>query len=154
MQQKITPFLWFNDQVEEALNFYTSVFKNGKIVSLSRQGDNGPVFSGVFEIEGQRFYAMNGGPMYEFTPAISFFVNCPTQEEIDEMWEKLTADGGKESRCGWLVDKYGLSWQIVPPLLGELMQDKDPKKVKAVMDAMLQMNKLIIADLQKAYEQA
>jgi predicted 3-demethylubiquinone-9 3-methyltransferase (glyoxalase superfamily) len=154
MQQKITPFLWFNDQVEEALNFYTSVFKNGKVVSLSRQGDNGPVFSGVFEIEGQRFYAMNGGPLYEFTPAISFFVNCPTQEEIDEMWDKLTANGGKESRCGWLVDKYGLSWQIVPPLLGELLQGKDPKKVKAVMDAMLQMNKLIIADLQKAYEQA
>jgi len=154
MSQKITPFLWFNDQVEEALNFYTSVFKNGKIVSLSRQGDNGPVFSGVFEIEGQRFYAMNGGPMYQFTPAISFFVNCPTQEEIDEMWNKLTADGGKESRCGWLEDKYGLSWQIVPPLLGELMQDKDPKKVQAVMQAMMQMNKLIIADLQRAYEQA
>lgn len=154
MSQKITPFLWFNDQVEEALNFYTSVFKNGKIVSLSRQGDNGPVFSGVFEIEGQRFYAMNGGPMYQFTPAISFFVNCPNQEEIDEMWNKLTVDGGKESRCGWLEDKYGLSWQIVPPLLGELMQDKDPKKVQAVMQAMMQMNKLIIADLQRAYEQA
>lgn len=154
MSQKITPFLWFNNQVEEALNFYTSVFKNGKIVSISRQGDNGPVFSGVFEIEGQRFYAMNGGPMYQFTPAVSFFVNCPTQEEIDEMWEKLTADGGKESRCGWLEDKYGLSWQIVPPLLGELMQDKDLKKVQAVMQAMMQMNKLIIADLQSAYEQA
>jgi predicted 3-demethylubiquinone-9 3-methyltransferase (glyoxalase superfamily) len=155
--QKITPFLWFNDKAEEAVNFYTSIFKNSKAVGISRYGDAGPgpkgsVMVAKFQIEGQEFIALNGGPQFTFSPAISFVVNCKTQEEVDELWEKLSA-GGQKSQCGWLTDKYGLSWQIVPTILGELMQDKDPEKSNRVMKAMLQMTKLDIAALRRAYEQ-
>jgi predicted 3-demethylubiquinone-9 3-methyltransferase (glyoxalase superfamily) len=153
--QKITPFLWFNDQAEEAINFYISIFKNSKVVSVSRYGDAGPgpkgsVMVGKFEIEGQEFLALNGGPVYKLTPAVSFVVNCETQQEVDEYWEKLSA-GGKEIQCGWLTDKFGLSWQIVPIILPKLLQDKDPEKSKRVMQAMLRMVKIDIAGLQRAY---
>jgi predicted 3-demethylubiquinone-9 3-methyltransferase (glyoxalase superfamily) len=156
--QKITPFLWFNDQAEEAVNFYISLFKNSRIVSLSRYGDAGPgpkgsVMSVTFELEGQPFYALNGGPHFSFTPAISLFVNCESQAEVDELWDKLAA-GGRKDRCGWLQDKYGLSWQIVPSVLGKLLGDKNPAKSSGVMKAMLQMDKLDIARLQQAYEAA
>ena len=156
--QKITPFLWFNDQAEEAVNFYISLFKNSRIVSLSRYGEAGPgpkgsVMSVTFELEGQPFYALNGGPHFSFTPAISLFVNCESQAEVDELWDKLAA-GGRKDRCGWLQDKYGLSWQIVPSVLGKLLGDKDPSKSSGVMKAMLQMDKLDIARLQQAYEAA
>lgn len=155
--QKITPFLWFNDQAEEAVSFYVSIFKNSRIVSLSRYGEAGPgpkgsVMSATFELEGQQFYALNGGPMFSFTPAISLFVNCETQAEVDELWEKLSA-GGRKDRCGWLQDKYGLSWQIIPSVLGKLLGDKNPAKSGSVMKAMLQMSKIDIAGLQQAYEQ-
>lgn len=155
-KQKITPFLWFNDNAEEAINFYTSIFKNSKIGSVARYGEAGPgpkgsVMTATFQLEGQEFIALNGGPHFKFTEAISFVVDCETQEEVDEFWEKLSA-GGEKSRCGWLKDKFGLSWQIVPDVLGKLMQDKDPEKSKRVMQAMLKMDKLIIADLQKAYD--
>ena len=155
--QKITPFLWFNDNAEEAVNFYTSVFKNSKIGDVSHYGDAGPGPKGTvmvvtFELDGQEFMALNGGPQFKFTEAISFTVNCETQEEVDEYWEKLSADGEK-SRCGWLKDKYGLSWQIVPTILGKLMRDKDSEKSKRVMMAMLQMDKLDIKRLKQAYEQ-
>jgi predicted 3-demethylubiquinone-9 3-methyltransferase (glyoxalase superfamily) len=155
--QKITPFLWFNDKAEEAVNFYVSMFKKSKIISVSRFGDAGPgpkgsVMSMTFQIEGQGFYALNGGPVFTFTPAISLFVNCESQQEVDELWEKLSA-GGKKDRCGWLKDKYGLSWQIIPTVLGKLLQDKDPEKSKRVMQAMLQMDKIEIKALQQAYEQ-
>ncbi|MES2130706.1 MAG: VOC family protein [Bacteroidota bacterium] len=149
--QKITPFLWFNDQAEEAMNFYTSVFKDSKVVSVNRMGDK--VFGGTFTIQGQEFHVLNGGPQFQFTPAISLFVNCETQEEVDELWNKLTADGGRPDRCGWLQDKYGLSWQIIPSALGKLMGDKDAAKAQRVMQAMLQMNKIIIKDLEAAYNQ-
>jgi predicted 3-demethylubiquinone-9 3-methyltransferase (glyoxalase superfamily) len=157
MQQKITPFLWFEGQAEEAMSLYVSVFKNSKIVSVSRCGDAGPgpkgsVMMGTFQIENQEFYALNGGPLYKFTPAISFFVHCETQAEIDELWTKLSA-GGETNRCGWLKDKFGVSWQIVPTILGKLMQDKDPAKSQRVMGAMLQMTKMDIAGLKKAAEQ-
>ena len=130
--QKITPFLWFNDQAEEAMNFYTAIFKNSKISSVSRYGEGGPgpqgsVMTATFELNGQEFMALNGGPLFTFTEAISFFVNCETQAEVDELWEKLT-EGGEESQCGWLKDKYGLSWQIVPSVLGELLNDPDAEK--------------------------
>jgi predicted 3-demethylubiquinone-9 3-methyltransferase (glyoxalase superfamily) len=153
--QKITPFLWFDDTAEEAMTFYTSIFKNSKVVSVSRYGDAGPgpkgsVMSATFELEGQRFMALNGGPLFSFTPAISFFVNCQTQAEVDDLWEKLSA-GGKEDRCGWLKDKYGLSWQIIPSDLGEMLQDKDPEKSKRVMQAMLQMSKIDIEGLRRAH---
>jgi predicted 3-demethylubiquinone-9 3-methyltransferase (glyoxalase superfamily) len=153
--QKITPFLWFNDKAEEAINFYISIFKNSKVVSVSRYGDAGPgpkgsVLVGKFEIEGQEFMALNGGPQFAFTPAISFVVNCETQQEVDDFWEKLSS-GGKEVQCGWLTDKFGLSWQIVPIILPKLLQDKDPEKSKRVMQAMLQMVKIDIAGLQRAY---
>jgi predicted 3-demethylubiquinone-9 3-methyltransferase (glyoxalase superfamily) len=153
--QKITPFLWFDDKAEEAMTFYTSIFKNSKVVSVSRYGDAGPgpkgsVMSATFELEGQRFMALNGGPLFSFTPAISFFVNCQTQAEVDDLWEKLSA-GGKEDRCGWLKDKYGLSWQIIPSDLGEMLQDKDPEKSKRVMQAMLQMSKIDIEGLRRAH---
>jgi predicted 3-demethylubiquinone-9 3-methyltransferase (glyoxalase superfamily) len=152
---KITPFLWFDSKAEEAMNFYVSVFKNSKVVGVSRSGDAGPgpkgsVMTATFEIEGQRFIALNGGPTFTFTPAISLFVNCETQQEVDDLWAKLSA-GGREDRCGWLQDKYGLSWQIIPSTLMELMQDKDPEKSKRVMQAMLQMVKIDIAGLKKAY---
>lgn len=144
--QKITPFLWFDKEAQDAAKFYTSLFKNSKIVSLS------PMVS-VFELEGQQFMALNGGPLFKFTEAVSFFVNCETQEEVDYFWEKLTADGGQESQCGWLKDKYGLSWQIVPTLLGKLMGDPDPVKAQNVMQAMLKMKKMDMKKLQEAYDQ-
>jgi len=148
--QKITPFLWYNDTAEEAMNLYVSIFKNSKVLSVSRDG-NGKVFSCTFILDGQEFYALNGGPHFKFTEAISFFVNCDTQEEVDELWYKLS-EGGLENRCGWLKDKFGLSWQIIPKTLGELMGDKNPVKAKNVMNAMMQMSKISIADLKAAYD--
>jgi predicted 3-demethylubiquinone-9 3-methyltransferase (glyoxalase superfamily) len=154
--QKITPFLWFDDKAEEAMNFYVSIFKNSKIGSVSRYGDAGPgpkgtVMVATFQLDGQEFMALNGGPHFKFTEAVSFVVNCETQEEVDEYWEKLS-EGGEKSRCGWLKDKYGLSWQVVPTILGKLMQDKDAEKAKRVMEAMLQMDKIDIKTLKQAYE--
>ena len=154
--QRITPFLWFNHQAEEAMAFYTSIFKSSKIVSVTRYGEGGPgpkgtVMTGTFQLEGQEFFALNGGPQFSYTPAISFFVNCETQPEIDELWEKLSA-GGQKERCGWLKDKFGLSWQIVPSVLGPMLQNKDPEKSKRVMTALLQMDRLDIAGLKQAYE--
>jgi predicted 3-demethylubiquinone-9 3-methyltransferase (glyoxalase superfamily) len=154
--QKITPFLWFDNNAEEAMNFYVSVFKNSKITSLSRFGDAGPgpkgtVMTGIFQIEGQEFYALNGGPHFKFTPAISLFVNCQSQKEIDELWEKLS-EGGKKDQCGWLTDKFGLSWQIVPSVLGKLLHSSDSVRSNRVMKVMLQMNKLDIQRLQQAYD--
>lgn len=153
--QKITPFLWFDNQAEEAVNFYVSIFKNSRIKSLSRYGDAGPgprgsVMVVSFQLEGQDFTALNGGPIFKFTPAISFLVGCETQEEVDEFWEKLSA-GGRKDRCGWLHDKFGLSWQIVPTILGKLMSDPDREKSNRVVQAMLQMDKLDISKLQQAY---
>jgi len=153
---KITPFLWFDDKAEEAMNFYVSIFKNSKVGSVTRYGDAGPgpkgtVMSATFQLDGQDFFALNGGPLFKFTEAISFFVNCETQEEVDELWEKLTAGGGAPQRCGWLKDKYGLSWQIIPKVLGEMLGDKDPQKSQRVMQAMLQMNKIDIQRLKEAY---
>src|ERR1700730_1312633 len=144
--QKITPFLWFDGKAEEAMNFYVSVFKNSKVASVTRYGEAGPgpkgtVMSATFQLDGQNFFALNGGPQFTFTPAISFFVNCETQQEVDELWEKLS-EGGKKERCGWLKDKYGVSWQVIPSVLGELMQDKDAEKSARVMKAMLRMNKI------------
>ena len=155
--QKIIPFLWFDGRAEEAMNFYTSIFKNAKIGRVTRYGDAGPgpkgtVMSATFQLEGQEFMALNAGPQFKFSPAISFFVDCKTQEEVDELWEKLSA-GGKTERCGWLTDKFGLSWQIIPSILGELLSDKDPEKSQRVMKAMLQMDKIDIAGLKRAYAQ-
>ena len=155
--QRITPFLWFDDKAEEAVNFYISIFKNSKIGTITRYGEGGPgpkgaVMSATFQLEGQKFIALNGGPQFTFSPAISFFVNCETQEEVDELWEKLS-EGGEKQRCGWLKDKYGVSWQIIPSALGELLQAKDSEKSKKVMKAMLQMDKLDIESLKQAYEQ-
>ena len=155
--QKITPFLWFDDQAEEAVNYYTSIFKNSKILSVSRYGEAGPgvkgtVMTATFQLEGQEFMALNGGPTFKFTEAISFYVSCETQEEVDYLWEKLS-EGGEEVQCGWLKDKYGVSWQIVPTMLGELLQDKDAEKALRVMEAMLQKVKIDIAGLKQAYEQ-
>ncbi len=159
--QKITPCLWFDGKAEEAAKFYVSIFKNSKVGTMTRYGEAGAEVSGrpkgsvmtaTFEIEGQEFVALNGGPQFKFTEAISFVVNCETQKEIDEMWEKLS-HGGEQGQCGWLKDKYGLSWQVVPPVLGEMLQDKDAKKSERVMKAMLQMNKLDIKTLKQAYEQ-
>ena len=133
--QKIIPFLWFDGNAEEAMNFYTSIFKNAKAGSVNRIGPGGPVMSVTFELDGQKFMGLNGGPMFKFTEAVSFFVSCETQEEIDEKWEKLS-EGGEKSRCGWLKDKYGLSWQIIPPVLGRLLGDPDPVKSQRVMQAM------------------
>ena len=154
--QKITPFLWFDGKAEEAMNFYISIFKNSKVGRVTRYGEAGPgpkgtVMSAMFQLEGQEFMALNGGPQFRFTPAISFFVNCETQQEVDELWEKLI-EGGKKDRCGWLKDKYGLSWQIIPSALGKMLGDKDPEKSKRVMEAMLQMDKIDIQRLQEAYE--
>jgi predicted 3-demethylubiquinone-9 3-methyltransferase (glyoxalase superfamily) len=154
--QKITTFLWFDHQAEEAANFYSSIFKNSKVLNVSRYGEAGPGPKGSamtvsFQLEGQEFIALNGGPHFKFTPAISLFVSCETQAEVDELWDKLTAGGGGPQQCGWLTDKYGLSWQIIPTALGRLMQDQDPKKSAAVMQAMLQMTKIDIAGLQKAH---
>ena len=155
--QKITPFLWFNDKAEEAMNFYTSIFKNSKVGTVSRYGEEGPgpkgtVMSATFELDGLEFIALNGGPEFTFSPAISFFVNCETQEEVDELWEKLS-EGGEKQRCGWLRDKYGLSWQIIPSILGEMLQDEDAEKSQRVMEAMLKMDKIDIKELKQAYEQ-
>jgi len=151
--KKITPFLWFDTQAEEAMNFYVSIFKNSKVLRVT-PGPNGSAFSVNFELEGQEFIGLNAGPQFKFNEAISFLVDCKTQEEVDGLWNKLVADGGEESMCGWLKDKYGLSWQIIPSTLGELMGDQDPEKAKRVMDAMLKMNKIIISDLQQAYDGA
>ena len=154
--QKITPFLWFDDNLEEALDFYLSIFKDSRRLNLTRYGEGGmgtpgKVMTATFEINGQEFMALNGGPLFKFTDAISFFVNCETQQEVDELWEKLSA-GGEPGRCGWLKDKFGLSWQIVPTTLGELLGDKDPVRAQRVTQAMLQMNKLDIELLKKAYD--
>jgi predicted 3-demethylubiquinone-9 3-methyltransferase (glyoxalase superfamily) len=156
--QKIKPFLWFDGNAEEAANFYISIFKNSKMGKISRYGDAGPgprgsVMSVTFQIEGQEFFALNGGPQFKFTPAISFFVNCETQQEVDELWEKLSA-GGRTDRCGWLQDKFGLSWQIIPTVLGQLLGDKDPQRAKRAMQAMLQMTKIDIEKLQQAAAEA
>lgn len=153
--QKITPFLWFDDQAEEAMRFYMSIFRNSKVVNLSRYGDAGPgpkgaVMVAAFQLEGQDFLALNGGPQFTFSPAVSFTVNCETQAEVDHYWERLS-DGGRTNQCGWLADRYGLSWQVVPTVLGELLQDKDAAKSSRVMKAMLQMTKLDIAQLKRAY---
>jgi len=158
--QKITPFLWFDDKAEEAVKFYVSVFKNSRIGSIARYGEEAAKASGrpkgtamivTFQLEGQEFIALNGGPIFKFTEAVSFLVNCETQEEVDELWEKLSL-GGKEGQCGWLKDKYGLSWQVVPSVLGEMMQDKDAEKSSRVMKAVLQMKKIDIRTLQQAYD--
>jgi predicted 3-demethylubiquinone-9 3-methyltransferase (glyoxalase superfamily) len=156
--QKITPFLWFDGKAEEAVNFYVSIFKNSKILSVSRYGDAGPgpkgtVMTAAFELDGQKFVALNGGPQFTFSPAISFVVNCETQQEVDDFWEKLSA-GGKEVQCGWLQDKYGVSWQVVPRILPELLQDKNPEKTQRVMKAMMQMIKIDIKRLQQAFDQS
>jgi len=156
-KQKIAPFLWFDNQAEEAMNFYVSIFKNSKVISVGRYGEAGPgpkgtVMTASFELEGQEFMALNGGPEYKFTEAISFFVNCETQEEVDKLWEKLS-EGGEKGPCGWLKDKYGVSWQIVPTVLGEMLSDPDPEKSARVMKAMLQMKKIDINALKQAYEQ-
>jgi len=147
--------LWFDGKAEEAMNFYVSIFKNSKIGSVTRCGEGGPgpkgsVLTATFQLEGQEFTALNGGPMFTFSPAISFFVNCETQEEVDQLWEKLS-EGGEKQRCGWLKDKYGVSWQIIPSALGEMLRDKDPEKSKHVMKAMLQMDKIDIRRLKQAY---
>ena len=155
--QKITPFLWFDNNAEEAAQFYTSVFKNSRILSVSRYGDAGPGPKGSvmvvsFQLEGQQFTALNGGPLFKFSEAFSFVVSCENQQEIDYYWNKLTSGGGQESQCGWLKDKFGFSWQIVPTALGKLMTDKDPKKANRVMQALLQMKKLDLATLEQAAE--
>lgn len=154
---KITPFLWFDDQAEEAMDFYTSVFKNSKILNITRNIEGGPgpegtVLTGTFELDGQEFLALNGGPLFAFTSAISFFVHCETQHEIDEYWEKLS-EGGQKERCGWLKDKYGVSWQIVPTALGAMLSGADSEKSRRVMKALLQMDKLVLETLQQAFEQ-
>ena len=154
--QKITPFLWFDGRAEEAMHFYVSIFKNSKAGSITRYGDAGPgpkgtVMVATFQLDGQEFIALNGGPQFTFSPAISFVVNCETQEEVDAFWEKLS-EGGEKLQCGWLRDKYGVSWQIVPTVLGEMMQDKDAERSQRVMKAMLQMNKIDIGRLKQAYE--
>jgi len=153
---KIDPFLWFDTEAEEAANFYVSVFNNSKIVSINRNrqagsGPKGGVMSVVFQLDGREFIALNGGPVFKFTEAISLFVHCKTQEEVDTYWARLL-EGGEESRCGWLKDKYGLSWQIIPTLLGEMLGDLDPKKAKRVMEAMLKMKKIDIAELKRTYD--
>ena len=150
--QKITPFLWFDGNAEEATNFYLSIFKNSKMLSVM-PGPGGKAMGTTFELEGQKFHTLNGGPQYKFTPAISLFVSCETQEEVDGYWAKLTAGGGKPDRCGWLTDKFGLSWQIIPTALGRLLGDKDRAKAGRVMQAMLKMEKLDIKGLQQAYDQ-
>src|SRR5882672_7249525 len=159
--QRISPFLWFDDRAEEAAGFYVSIFRNSRIKGISRYSDEaskaagrpkGSVMTVAFELDGQDFTALNGGPIFKFTEAISLVVNCENQEEIDYFWEKLTADGGQEVECGWLKDKYGLSWQIVPKILGKLIQSDDPKKSERVMKALMQMKKLDVAKLKQAAE--
>ena len=159
--QKITPFLWFDGQAEDAVNFYTSLFKNSKVGRILRYTEEvaensgrpvGSVLTIEFEIEGQKFVALNGGPLFKFNESVSFVINCETQEEVDYFWGKLTAEGGEESQCGWLKDKFGLSWQVVPVVLIEMLADKDTAKAKRVMHAMLQMDKIDIKRLQQAYD--
>jgi predicted 3-demethylubiquinone-9 3-methyltransferase (glyoxalase superfamily) len=152
--QKITPFLWFDNQAEEAMNFYVSIFKNSRVGKVTRYGDAGPgpkgtVMSATFQLDGQEFMALNAGPLFKFTEAVSFYVNCESQHEVDYFWDKLSA-GGEPGRCGWLKDKYGLSWQIIPTALGEALGNKDPEKAKRAMQAMLQMSKIDIARLKQA----
>lgn len=154
--QKITTFLWYDNQAEEAVNFYVSIFKNSRVGDIVRYGDTGPglksqVMTAEFQLAGQQFTALNGGPQFKFTEAISLVVNCETQEEVDELWEKLS-EGGEKVQCGWLKDKFGLSWQIVPAALGEMLRDKDPEKSNRVMQAVMQMTKLDLPKLQAAYE--
>ena len=149
--KKITPFLWFDTQAEEAMNFYVSVFKNARVLGVT-PGPNGIAQSVNFELEGQEFIGLNAGPQFKFNEAISFLVDCETQAEVDALWNKLTADGGEESMCGWLKDKYGLSWQIIPSALGRLLSDPDPEKAGRVLQAMLKMNKIDIQELQEAYD--
>lgn len=156
MQKKITTFLTFNDQAEEAMNLYTSIFDNSRIVSTSRYGEGGPgpkgsLMSGTFELAGEEFIALNGGPSFGFAQGISLFVDCVTQEEVDELWEKLS-EGGEKGPCGWLTDRFGVSWQVIPRALGEMLSDKDAEKSRRVMEAMLQMSKIDIAGLRRAYE--
>jgi predicted 3-demethylubiquinone-9 3-methyltransferase (glyoxalase superfamily) len=156
MIQKITPFLWFDNQAEEAVKFYTSIFKNSKIGDVARYGEDGPgpkgsVMTISFQLDGQEFIALNGGPVFSFNSAISFMVHCKSQQEVDMYWEKLT-EGGEEVQCGWLTDKYGLSWQIVPEVLPELMADKDPEKARRVTQALMKMKKIDIEELQRARE--
>jgi predicted 3-demethylubiquinone-9 3-methyltransferase (glyoxalase superfamily) len=159
--QTITPCLWFDDKAEEAVNFYTSILKHSRIKGITRYGEAGAEVSGrpkgtvmtvTFQLDGQEFLALNGGPHFTFSPAISFIVNCETQQEVDELWEKLS-EGGERQRCGWLKDKYGVSWQIVPTVLGEMLQDKDAEKSAKVMEVLLKMDKLNIKTLKQAYEQ-
>jgi predicted 3-demethylubiquinone-9 3-methyltransferase (glyoxalase superfamily) len=155
--QRITPFLWFDNQAEEAANYYCSIFKNSKLGQIVRYGDTGPgpkgqVMIATFQLDGQQFTALNGGPRFKFTEAISLAVNCETQEEIDYYWEKLSADGGEQVQCGWLKDKYGLSWQVVPTIIGELMSGKDPARSNRVMQAVMQMKKLDLQTMKDAYE--
>jgi predicted 3-demethylubiquinone-9 3-methyltransferase (glyoxalase superfamily) len=160
--QKITPYLWFEDNAEEAAKFYTSIFKNSRVIDdITHYGESaaevsgrpkGTVMTVTFELEGQRFMALNGGPIFKFSPAISFLVNCETQQEVDDLWEKLS-EGGQVEQCGWLKDKFGVSWQIVPNVLGEMIKDKDAKKSERVIKAMLQMKKIDIQGLRKAYEE-
>ncbi|MES2243117.1 MAG: VOC family protein [Pseudomonadota bacterium] len=156
--QKITPFLWFNDQAEEAMNFYISVFRNAKAGEIRRYAEGGPapqgsVMSASFQIEGQELIAFNGGPHFSFTPAISLFVDCKTQEEVNELWSKLS-EGGQPQQCGWVTDRFGLSWQIIPSALGEMLQDKNKAKSKAAMQAMMKMHKIDVQRLQHAFEEA
>ena len=148
--KKITPFLWFDTQAEEAMNHYVSIFKNSKVLNVNRAG--GKVLTVTFELDGQQFIGLNAGPQFKFTEAVSFLVNCETQEEVDGFWDKLS-QGGEKGRCGWLKDKFGLSWQIVPSALSRLMSDPNPKKSKAVFEVMMKMNKIEISDLQRAYDQ-
>jgi len=155
--QKITPFLWYDNQAEEAANFYVSIFKNSRVLGVTRYGKSGPgpegsVLTAAFELEGQKFTSLNGGPRFTFNESVSFVVNCETQEEIDYFWEKLSSDGGQESQCGWLKDKFGLSWQVVPTILPELITSKDAKKSERVMQALMQMKKLDLAKLKQAGE--
>jgi len=154
--QKISPFLWFDDQAEEAVNFYTSIFKNSKILNVTRYGEVGPgpkdsIMTVAFQLEGQEFMALNGGPHFKFTEAISFVVKCKTQEEVDDLWENLSEGGGEKIQCGWLKDKYGVSWQIVPTILGEMISDPNRAKSQRVMEAMLKMKKIEIEGLKRAY---
>ncbi|CAN7166922.1 VOC family protein [Variovorax sp. LjRoot290] len=149
--QKISPFLWFDGKAEEAAKFYTAIFKNSRITNVI-PGPGGTVMGVSFELEGQEFMGLNGGPMFQFTPAVSFFIKCETQEEIDNYWTRLTEGGGEPQPCGWLKDKFGLSWQVIPDALGTMLQDKDPAKAQRTMEAMMKMSKLDIAALKKAYD--
>jgi predicted 3-demethylubiquinone-9 3-methyltransferase (glyoxalase superfamily) len=154
MAQKITPFLWFDDNAEEAMNHYVSIFKNSEVLSVNRQGEDGPVFTVSFRLDGQEFVALNGGPQYQFSEAISFVVDCASQAEVDDLWDKLTADGGEPGQCGWLKDRFGLSWQIVPSAMIEMLNDENSERSGRVMQAMLQMSKIDIAKLQEAFDRA